>query len=177
LELGSAGVLWRWASQDSPSKTDYDIAADSVTIGTCLHVLVERFCTHAANAKGAGLIVAESRGRVLDKSIAAAWRCLQTSDPGQLEGTDIRGRVKALVMRPKNRNIAGLQLADLVVAPIARHVLGRECHEDYRSWSASCSEIRKETAAMADSCSCPKKKVRTRYAVPNLRMSIPLHRM
>jgi hypothetical protein len=36
------------------------------------------------------------------------------------------------VIRPKNRNIAGLQLADLVVAPIARHVLGRDSHEDYR---------------------------------------------
>jgi superfamily I DNA/RNA helicase len=32
--LDSAGVLWRWASQDSRSKTDYDIAADSVTIST-----------------------------------------------------------------------------------------------------------------------------------------------
>ena len=27
-------MLWRWASQDSRSKTDYDIAADSVTIST-----------------------------------------------------------------------------------------------------------------------------------------------
>ncbi len=32
--LDSAGVLWRWASQDSRSKTDYDIATDSVTIST-----------------------------------------------------------------------------------------------------------------------------------------------
>ncbi len=27
-------MLWRWASKDSRSKTDYDIAADSVTIST-----------------------------------------------------------------------------------------------------------------------------------------------
>jgi hypothetical protein len=32
--LDSAGMLWRWASKDSRSKTDYDIAADSVTIST-----------------------------------------------------------------------------------------------------------------------------------------------
>ena len=36
------------------------------------------------------------------------------------------------MIRPKSRNIPGLQLADLVAAPIARHVLGKECHEDYR---------------------------------------------
>jgi hypothetical protein len=98
----------------------------------CLHTLVERFCAHVGDAEGGGLIVAESRGRVLDMSIEVAWRRLQTSSSGHLEGTDIRRRVKALVIRPKNRNIAGLKLADLVVAPIAQHVLGRECHEDYR---------------------------------------------
>jgi hypothetical protein len=98
----------------------------------CLHALVERFCAHVGDAEGGGLIVAESRGRVLDKSIEIAWRQLHTRGSGYLEGADTRGRVKALVIRPKNRNIAGLQLADLVVAPIARHVLGRDSHEDYR---------------------------------------------
>lgn len=32
--LDSAGVLWRWASEDSSSKREYDIATDSVTIST-----------------------------------------------------------------------------------------------------------------------------------------------
>ena len=32
--LDPDGILWRWASEDSRSKRDYDITADSITICT-----------------------------------------------------------------------------------------------------------------------------------------------
>ena len=37
-----------------------------------------------------------------------------------------------LNLRAKTANIAGLQLADLVVTPIGRKVLGKTIKEDYR---------------------------------------------
>jgi len=38
----------------------------------------------------------------------------------------------ALNLRAKKNNIAGLQLADLVVSPIGRHILGKPDKEDWR---------------------------------------------
>jgi hypothetical protein len=40
--------------------------------------------------------------------------------------------IRRLKLVNKNRNVAGLQLADLVVSPIGRHVLGKPPKEDWR---------------------------------------------
>lgn len=41
-------------------------------------------------------------------------------------------RIEKLELRSKRDNLAGLQLADLVVTPIARHLLGKVDNEDWR---------------------------------------------
>jgi hypothetical protein len=51
---------------------------------------------------------------------------------GRLSGETIRHNVTALLLRSKKVNLAGLQLADLVVGPIGRFVLGRRSNEDFR---------------------------------------------
>lgn len=49
-----------------------------------------------------------------------------------LKARDIEDRVLGLSLRAKKNNIAGLQLADLVVTPIGRHVMGKPDKEDWR---------------------------------------------
>lgn len=49
-----------------------------------------------------------------------------------LQATDIDRRITGLNLRAKSDNLAGLQLADLVVSPIGRHVLGKPDREDWR---------------------------------------------
>ena len=41
-------------------------------------------------------------------------------------------RITGLSLRAKRENIAGLQLADLVVSPVGRFVLGKPTKEDFR---------------------------------------------
>lgn len=43
-----------------------------------------------------------------------------------MKARQIENRIKAVSLHAKSDNIAGLQLADLVVTPIGRYVLGKQ---------------------------------------------------
>ena len=90
-----------------------------------LGILVERFCYDIGEVTDGGLIVAESRGPVLDKSFMSGWQNLQERGTYHLAPGTIANRVSMLELRHKSENIAGLQLADLVVSPIGRHIIGK----------------------------------------------------
>lgn len=49
-----------------------------------------------------------------------------------LRAAQIERRIQSLNLRNKKANLAGLQLADLVVTPIGRKVLKKSIKEDYR---------------------------------------------
>jgi len=49
-----------------------------------------------------------------------------------VRGSHIERRIRGLQLRDKKDNLAGLQLADLIVSPIGRFVLGKKTHEDFR---------------------------------------------
>ena len=97
-----------------------------------LHVLVERFCFEIGNVFRGGSIVAERRDPTLDRSLEVAWLDLKINGTSYLQPRTIDYRVSGLDLRAKSGNLAGLQLADLVVSPIARHVLGKADKEDWR---------------------------------------------
>lgn len=96
-----------------------------------LHVLVERLCYDVGNQPRSASIVAECRNDVLDAQLLLAWEDLRTRGTGYLSASDLISRVRSFEIRPKKDNIAGLQLADLVVTPIGRHVLGRASRPDW----------------------------------------------
>lgn len=96
------------------------------------NVLVERFCMEIGNVAGGGRIVAEKRGPSLDQELELAWSSLKLRGTRFANAQAIRKRIVDLTLRDKNDNIAGLQLADLVVSPIGRHVLGKPDREDYK---------------------------------------------
>jgi len=96
-----------------------------------LDLLVERFAFDVGNVSGGGLIVAERRDPTLDHELELAWLNLKIQGTRYLRAKDIEKRILALNLRAKSENIVGLQLADLVLTPIGRHVLGKPGKEDF----------------------------------------------
>jgi hypothetical protein len=97
-----------------------------------LDVLVERFCFAIGKISGGGVIVAERRDPTLDRELDLAWLNLKIQGTRYLRASDIGDRILGLNLRSKTDNIPGLQLADLVVSPIGRRVLGKPEKEDWR---------------------------------------------
>jgi len=97
-----------------------------------LDVLVERFCFEIGNATEGGVIVAEKRDPTLDRELELAWLNLKIRGTRYIRARDIDERIAGLNLRAKQDNVAGLQLADLVVSPIGRHMLGKPDREDWR---------------------------------------------
>ena len=90
-----------------------------------LDILVERFCFDIDQGSTSGVIIAEKRNPTLDRQLELAWLNLKIQGTQYRRATAIQDRIFALNIRAKKDNIAGLQLADLVVSPIGRHVLGK----------------------------------------------------
>ena len=97
-----------------------------------LDILVERFCMEIGDVEDGGVIVVERRGPTLDRELELAWLNLKIQGTQYVQASKIDKRIIALNLRPKSDNLAGLQLADLVVTPIGRHLLGKETKEDFR---------------------------------------------
>ena len=69
---------------------------------------------------------------MLDRQLDLAWANLSISGTRYVRAVDIRGRISSLSHRDKKDNLAGLQLADLVVSPVGRHIMGKPAREDWR---------------------------------------------
>lgn len=96
-----------------------------------LDVLVERFCFELGDVDAGGQIIAEKRDSTLDRQLDLAWLNLKVSGSGYVRATDIDKRIFSLTLQSKRTNSAGLQLADLVVSPIGRYVLGKAPKADW----------------------------------------------
>jgi len=97
-----------------------------------LDVLVERFCYDISNERDGGVIIAEKRDPTLDRQLDLAWLNLKIQGTRFVQAHQVDERISGLNLRAKRDNVAGLQLADLVVSPIGRHVLGKPDKEDWR---------------------------------------------
>lgn len=99
-----------------------------------LRILVERFVYEikSRSPQEKGIIIAESRDETLDNQLRLSWIDLRTSGTEYLSATQIRKHVAELQIREKSQNIAGLQVADLVVSPIGRHIIGKKPKTDWK---------------------------------------------
>ena len=104
-------------------------AIDPYTLS--LRVLVERFCQEIGGAKEGGMICAERRGPELDLALESTWMNILRRGTTFKRGGDISNRIVDLTLKDKRLNIGGLQLADLVIAPIARSALAKPTREDW----------------------------------------------
>lgn len=98
-----------------------------------LKILVERFVFEIKIRGGRekGIIVVESRDETLDNELRLNWIDLRTSGTEYLSASEIRKHVADLHIREKSQNISGLQVADLIVSPIGRHIIGKKPKEDW----------------------------------------------
>lgn len=107
-------------------------ALDPYDLG--LGILVERFCAEIGDTVDGGIIYAEKRRPDLDHSLDVAWERLRAHGTGHLtaqRGSQVDKRIIGLNLKAKSVNIAGLQLADLVISPIRRHHLGLRTHDNW----------------------------------------------
>ncbi len=71
-----------------------------------------------------GKIVAESRNSVLDNQLEIAYLSTRVEGTNKVQPAEIKLKLEsAIQFRQKSDNIAGLQMADMVASPIARHFL------------------------------------------------------
>lgn len=112
-----------------------------------LNALVERFCFEIGDIEGGGEIYAEKRSPVLDRELDIAWLNLKVRGTDNLKASTINQRIIGLSSQSKKANVAGLQLADLVVTPIGRHILGKNRHQD---WKIVESKLRRDTNSYVD---------------------------
>lgn len=98
----------------------------------CFGPLVELFCAELGNAQDEGLIIAEKRSSTrLNRAVEIEFVNLKTDGGTRTDPGTIANRILAFNLRGKQDNIAGLQLADLALSPIGRHLVGKPDNPDW----------------------------------------------
>ena len=99
-----------------------------------LDIVIERFIfTLGDKGETKGIVIAESRDPTLDNQLELAFLNLKIQGTFYIPAYKIKKTVETFSIRDKNEDIAGLQIADLVVSPIGRHILGKETHQDFET--------------------------------------------
>lgn len=96
-----------------------------------LERLVIRFCEIIGNQHRGGRIRAEQRQPALDRRTLRQWRTLREVGAGDFTGRSIRRRIASLSFHDKSERLVELELADLVVTPIGRHIVGYPDRPDW----------------------------------------------
>ena len=96
-----------------------------------LNVIVEKFCLYLRHNKELGSIIAEKRDRTLDHELELSWLNLKIRGTKHLKGSEIEDSIESLKLEHKHLNTNALQIADLVVTPIGRYVLGKNLRKDF----------------------------------------------
>ncbi len=98
----------------------------------CFQRLIDRFCDVIGPRIHGGRVVVERRDPVLDAGLEREWGRIRKEGIEDRRALTIRRRISRIELHNKGDRIAGLELADLVVSPIGRHILGKVDHEDWR---------------------------------------------
>lgn len=98
-----------------------------------LKILVERFVLEikARGGQTRGIIIAEARDETLDNQLRLSWMDLRTGGTEYVSASEVRKYISEIHIKGKFQNIAGLQVADLIVSPIGRHVIGKPTKTDW----------------------------------------------
>jgi hypothetical protein len=96
-----------------------------------LNILVEKFCLDLRHNNQIGNIIAEKRDRTLDHELELSWLNLKIRGTKHLKGSEIEDNIDGLKLEHKHLNNNALQIADLIVSPIGRYVLGKQQQKDF----------------------------------------------
>jgi hypothetical protein len=110
-----------------------------------LESLVECFCLELGDEEDAGFICAEKRNPGLDRELMAAWERLNArgTASGSPRLAEIGRKIVDMSLKDKKPNIAGLQLADLVVTPPGRYFARRPSTPNQVQWSVVERKLRR----------------------------------
>jgi hypothetical protein len=114
-----------------------------------LEILIERFCEELGEELDAGFVCAEKRNPGLDRELMDAWQELRTNaaGTGSARSQEIDSKIIDLSLKDKRLNMAGLQLADMVVTPPGRHVAGRPPNPNQVQWTVVEKKLRRVEGA------------------------------
>ena len=101
-----------------------------------LTILCERFCFEIGSNTETGRVTVERRTPQLDREVETAWSYLRTRGTRYVRPSLIARRIVALDLVGKEDAPAGMELADLVVSPLGRMLLGRPSMVDQAVVSA-----------------------------------------
>lgn len=96
-----------------------------------LEIVLERFCLLGGDIEDGGVVFAERRRPDLDDALDDEWKRIRERGTSRVGSDAIQKRLVDLSLKSKRLNMAGLQLADLVVSPIGRHVIGKPPRMDW----------------------------------------------
>lgn len=97
-----------------------------------LEFLVERFIFSLDECKEKGMIIAESRGNQLDNQLELAWLNLKINGTRFLSPVRISEKITDFKILKKSGIVGGLEIADFVVSPIGRKIMGKPIKDDFR---------------------------------------------
>jgi hypothetical protein len=91
----------------------------------CLMLMMERYCGYLKNNNTKGDIMAESRGKSEDRLLKAAYKNIFTNGTYYHNSEFFQKTLtsKEIKLKPKPKNIAGLQVADLLAYPSKQEIL------------------------------------------------------
>lgn len=91
----------------------------------CLEVLLEKYTIFLKDKRATGDILIESRDKQDDRRLSAVYRNMYINGTGFVDGESLRTYLssKEIKIKPKSANIAGLQIADLLVTNIRNRML------------------------------------------------------
>jgi hypothetical protein len=103
----------------------------------CLRCLIERYVLYLNRHNASGFVAIEPRYKKADKKLKASFERIFLDGTENLTARFVQRRLLSKTIRffPKSANVAGLQLADLIAHPSARHMRfvrdGRRPPEDF----------------------------------------------
>lgn len=91
----------------------------------CLTALLERYCGYLGMINKKGDVLAESRGKTADSQLKEAYKRIYGSGVFYHPASWFQQALTSheIKLKPKFKNIAGLQLADIVAHPVKQQIL------------------------------------------------------
>lgn len=91
----------------------------------CLMIMLERYCFLLKKFRAKGDVMAESRGKTEDFELKNRYSRLYSDGTRFKSNTFFQQYLtsKEIKIKPKEKNVAGLQVADILAHPLKKHIL------------------------------------------------------
>ena len=92
----------------------------------CFYNLIERYYLFLQDCQSVGDVMIESRNSRQDQPVKDLYKAIYQKGTDRIKGFDSRITSCELKVKPKEMNIPGLQIADIICNPIRRYMLSEQ---------------------------------------------------